>query len=238
MWLKRFLIVALVTITFDVTASITLDTRVDLDFSKLGRTSVVYDNVGEQIAMEFDEFDPQTIYMNVRNSLDRSQLLDGIRFSITDNLVIRSMRQFGGRDGEKGVEVQVKYFNDRPGRWDVIFDTRNPLSTGTAFANHSGGTEFTVELRFGEPTTSAELRDAMFFDDYVDAGWSDRELTLNANIIDYSFKTDDVDNLNKGDGGVPAGGNYFYGLTGDPIPEPSCLLLGAIALLPLMRRTR
>ena len=138
MWLKRFLIVALVTITFDVTASIILDTRVDLDFSKPGRTSVVYDNVGEQIAIEFDEFDPQTIYMNVRNSLDRSQLLDGIRFSITDNLVIRSMRQFGGRDGEKGVEVQVKYFNDRPGRWDVIFDTRNPLSTGTAFANHSG----------------------------------------------------------------------------------------------------
>ena len=176
--------------------------------------------------------------MNVRNSLDRSQLLDGIRFSITDNLVIRSMRQFGGRGGEKGVEVQVKYFNDRPGRWDVSFDTRNPLNTGTTFANHSGGTEFTVELRFREPTTSAELMDAMFFDDYVDAGWSDRELTLTANMIDYSFKTDDVDNLNKGDGGVPAGGNYFYGLTGDPIPEPSSLTLGALALLPLLRRKR
>lgn len=214
-------------------AAIFLDTRTQFDFSGF-TPQIVKDNVGNQISIDFHQFDERTIYMGVFNNLERDQLLTGISFSVTDNIQFNSMIQSTGSSPTGTVEVAPKFFTDQPGRSDVIFDTRNPLTTATQGDNHSGGTEFFIEMTFLEDTTAAELMDSMFFDTYSSIGWDTEDLTIFANVTDYSFTGLDVDDIV--DGSHPF--DKLYGLTGVPVPEPSAAMLALFGLLPIFRRNR
>lgn len=236
------LLTTLLATTAIANAGVVFDTRIDLDFnSGPGGPDVAYDNVGAPITFDFFEFGPKSIYLNVYNEIERSQVLSSIQFSIDKRIQLASAQwlqgeALDGRGGDGGeVEGAVLVADDRFGRYDVSFDLRSPASTDSTGAHHSGGTSFALLLEFDEPTTAAALTDAFFYDGFAQYGIDD--MTVRANVIDYASRGDDVDDIT--DFSLPwQDPEALFYLAGTVVPEPSTAMLAFLGLLPILRRNR
>ena len=237
------LLTTLLATTAIANAGVVFDTRIDLDFNTGPGMppNVAYDNVGSPITFDFFEFGPKSIYLNVYNEVERSQVLYSIQFSIDKRIQLTSAQwlqgeALDGRGGDGGeVEGAVLVADDRFGRYDVSFDLRSPASTDSTGAHHSGGTSFALLLEFDEPTTAAALTDAFFYDGFAQYGIDD--MTVRANVIDYASRGDDVDDIT--DFSLPyQEPNALFYLAGTVVPEPSTAMLAFLGLLPILRRNR
>ena len=237
------LLTTLLATTAIANAGVVFDTRIDLDFNVgPGRPpNVAYDNVGAPITFDFYQFGPTSIFMNVYNEVERSQVVAGIQFSVNKRIPLTSVQwlqgeALDGRGGDGGeVEGRVLLADDRDGRYDVIFDLKSPSTTDSRGAHHSGGTSFSVEWEFDEPTTAAALADAFFYDGFAQYGVDD--IPVRANVIDYRSRGDDVDDIRDFSLPLQDSKDLFY-LTGTVIPEPSAAMLAFLGLLPILRRNR
>ncbi len=224
-------------------AAVVFDTRIDLTFDNgpgQGPT-VAYDNVGAPISFDFFEFGPQSIYMHVYNEVDRDQVVDQIMFSVDKRIPVKSVDWWHGEalDGKGGdggeVEGTASLADDRDGRYDVYIGLKSPGTTDSTSAEHSGGTSFTILWEFDEPTTSAALADAFFYDGFAQYGIDD--MTVRAGVIDFGSRVDDVDDLTDWSLPYQEPGALFY-LAGTVVPEPSSAMLAFLGLLPILRRKR
>lgn len=237
------LLTTLLASTAITNAAVVFDTRIDFDFNRPFPESpaIVTDNVGGAISMDFHEFDPRAIYMYVYNEVDRSQVVSSIDFSVDSRIAVSKATWIdgeaqNGKGGDGGeVDGGVKVFDDRVGRYDVSFDLRNPETTSSTGAQHSGGTSFTILWEFDEPTTTAEFVDAFFYDDWRQSYGVD--IPIKASVADYGHKVDDVNDLTDFSLPFDVPGALFH-LGGTVVPEPSSVMLGFLALLPLLRRKR
>ncbi len=237
------LISTLLATTAIANAAVVFDTRIDLTFDNgpgVGPT-VAYDNVGAPISFDFYEFGPKSIFMNVYNEVERTQVVDHIYLSVNSRIPIKSVEWYTGEalDGNGGdggeVEGTVSLNDDLPGRYDISFGLKSPGTTDSTSAEHSGGTSFSVLWEFDEPTTAAALADAFFYDGFAQYGIDD--MTVRAGVIDFGSRVDDVDDLT--DWSLPyQDPNALFYLAGTVVPEPSSAMLAFLGLLPILRRKR